>query len=515
MSVIPHVRICAGGCRQRRSLPRSQITGSFNGSASSTFTIEFFSSTTADPSGNGEGEVYLGSDTIVTNGSGNVTFETALTVGVTPGHVVSATVTDASNNTSEFSANVTAFQGLIVTNTSDAANGTTSSIDALLANDGGDGISFREAITATNNTANGGSPDEIRFDIGGGGQQTLTPTSEYDSIDQALLIDGRTQQGFAGTPLIEIDGQSVIPIVNAGLLIDASNTTIHSLSIVGWNDDGLQIQSGVTNSFVLGNYIGLRPDGTTILANADNGVDLNGNNNTIGGTAAGERNVISGNVSDGFELEGASTNNNTIIGNYIGTDAGGTIAKPNRSGIRIMSGAPSNTIGGTTAAERNVISGNTDHGIDIEDAGSDSNVVSGNFIGVNKDGDTALANGMEGVSIENGAASNIIGRTASGASNVISGNTGSGVRITDTGSDANQVLGNFIGTDLGATIDLGNGASGVRLANDADDNIIGTTAANAGNVIAFNNQDGVRLLDTDNDGNSIRGNSIFSKAHPD
>lgn len=264
---------------------------------------------------------------------------------------------------------------------------------------------------------------------------------------------------------------------NAGLLIDASNSTIHSLSIVGWNDDGLQIQSGNTNNFVLGNYIGLRPDGTTILANDDNGIDIGGDNHTIGGTAAGERNVISGNTSDGIELELSGANNNTIIGNYIGTDAGGTVAKPNRSGIRIMSGAHTNTIGGTSAAERNVSSGNSDHGLDIEDAGTDSNVVLGNFIGVNKDGDTSLANGLEGIYIQNGAQNNIIGGTAAGSGNVISGNDVSRVRIDNSGTDGNQLLGNFIGTDLGGSIDLGNVASGVRVEDLASDNIIGSTAA--------------------------------------
>lgn len=488
------------------------IRGTFNGAASSTFTIEYFSSSTADGSGYGEGEVYLGSDSFVTDGSGDGTFDTTLAVAVTPGDTITATVTDASDNTSEFSAGVTAFQGVVVDTTTDVDDGTTTSIDALLADRGADGfISLREAIDATNNTGNtGGNPDEIHFDIGGGGQQTIAPTAELPSIDDALLIDGRTQGGFAGTPLIELDGQGVVATVNAGLLIDASNTTIHSLSVVGWNDDGIQLQSGVTNSFILGNYVGLRPDGTTVLANDDNGVDVGGDNNTIGGTGSGERNVISGNVSDGIELENGGANNTTIIGNYIGTDAGGTLARPNRSGIRVMSGAHTNTIGGATTAERNVISGNTDHGVNIEDAGTDDNVVLGNFIGVNADGDTALANGLDGVYIQNGAQDNIIGGTVSGSGNVISGNTGSGVHIDNSGTDGNQVLGNFIGTDLGGTIDLGNQGSGVRIEDDADNNVVGTTASDAGNTIAFNDQDGVRILDSNNDGNSIRGNSIFS-----
>jgi uncharacterized repeat protein (TIGR01451 family) len=102
-----------GGANQGQNYPvltsagssggNTWIAGTFNSTASTTFTLEFFSSTAADPSGNGEGEVYLGSDTVTTDGTGNATINTVLAVAVAVGDVITATATDPADNTSEFS----------------------------------------------------------------------------------------------------------------------------------------------------------------------------------------------------------------------------------------------------------------------------------------------------------------------------------------------------------------------------------------------------------------------------
>src|SRR5205823_6240960 len=117
------------------------------------------------------------------------------------GSFISATATDPTNNTSEFAANVTAFSNtLVVDTTSDVADGTTTSIAALLANKGADGkISLREAITAANNTLDGASGivDQIQFAIAGAGLQTITPASALPSITDAVIIDGTTQSGYS------------------------------------------------------------------------------------------------------------------------------------------------------------------------------------------------------------------------------------------------------------------------------------------------------------------------------
>ena len=109
--------------------------------------------------------------------------------------------------------------------------------------------------------------------------------------------------------------------------------------------------------------------------------------NLIGGDTAGERNLISGNVDNGVYIEGSGTTSNTVSGNYIGTDVNGTAAIPNaNTGVYISDGASYNLIGGDTTGERNLISGNGGNGVHIESDGTMSNTVRGNYIGLDLDG---------------------------------------------------------------------------------------------------------------------------------
>ena len=156
-------------------------------------------------------------------------------------------------------------------------------------------------------------------------------------------------------------------------------------------------------------------------------------NNTIGGTAPFARNIISGNTRAGITLDGVTGTQpaDTIIeGNYIGTDITGTLARPNAFGIYVY-GANDETIGGTTASARNVISSNSD-GILLQLAGATNNTISGNYIGTQSNGSLALPNNV-GVTINMSAAGNTIGGAALGAGNVISGNSGDGVDIFGAG----------------------------------------------------------------------------------
>src|SRR5262249_11290497 len=152
-----------------------------------------------------------------------------------------------------------------------------------------------------------------------------------------------------------------------------------------------------------------------------------------------------------------------VQGNRIGTVDGKT-ALPNLIGVFISFGATNNLIGGTTAAARNIISGNPGVGVRIEDNGLPvtGNVIEGNYIGVGADGLTPLPN-QTGVVISTQAANNTVGGTAPGAGNVIAFNGDDGVLIGQTlgiGTEAgagNAVLGNRIfgngkvGIDLGPT----------------------------------------------------------------
>lgn len=281
--------------------------------------------------------------------------------------------------------------------------------------------------------------------------------------------------------------------------------------ISGNSNDGVQIVSTAgANNIVLGNYIGTDVTGTAALANGGDGVEIQRSAATVGGTAAGAGNLISGNAGNGILITGEAADGNLVQGNYIGTDLNGTAAVGNTlSGVRIELGADNNTIGGTAVEARNVISGNGREAVLIMNAGTTGNVVAGNYLGVRADLSGVLGNAEEGVQILSGASGNTIGGTAAGAGNVIGGNLLRGIEID--GSSNNQVFGNFIGTDSTGTLDFGNlGLAGVVLRNGATGNLIGGVNAGEANTIAFNAGDGVFVRDAATANNPIRGNAIYS-----
>jgi parallel beta-helix repeat protein len=206
-----------------------------------------------------------------------------------------------------------------------------------------------------------------------------------------------------------------------------------------------------TNNVVQGNFIGTNPAGTAAVGNTFGVYIQDASGNTIGGTGLA-RNIISGNADDGINILGSSATGNTIAGNYVGLDAIGTTALGNGDdGINIES--PNNTVGGTTAGERNVISGNASHGVVIVGSSASGNKVLGNYIGTDADGDHAVGN-SGGIWI--GARSNTIGGTSAEARNIISGNNENGISIYGAASQNNIVEGNFIGTDVGGTNSVSN-----------------------------------------------------------
>ena len=320
----------------------------------------------------------------------------------------------------------------------------------------------------------------------------------------------------AGTAALGNGHQGVL------ILAGASNnmiggTVAGARNVISGNNVGVRISdiagSGTQGNQVEGNYIGTDVTGAAALGNSSNGVQIGigGSNNMIGGTAAGAGNVISGNGIHGVLID--TSDNNTVAGNFIGTDANGTAALGNsHQGVLILGSgsASSNTIGGTAAGARNVISGNN-VGVRISSPGTQGNQVEGNYIGTDVTGTAALGNSTQGVVILGGASNNTIGGTAAGAGNVISGNEAEGVLIRLSGTSGNQVQGNLIGTDANGTAALGNTLHGVLLEADATSNMIGGTAAGAGNVISGNDESGVRIDASDN--NTVAGNLIGTDAN--
>jgi titin len=252
---------------------------------------------------------------------------------------------------------------------------------------------------------------------------------------------------------------------------------------------------------VLGNFIGTNASGIAALGNGVGVSVTGGTGQVIGGSAGttplgsctGACNVISGNTNQGILISAAGSIGAIVQGNYIGTDVTGLTAIPNGTyGVNLSGGTQNNTIGGTTAAAQNVISGNTNTGVYIEGASTASNIVQGNYIGMNAAGTAALGNGSLGVRLVAGANTNNIGGTG-GARNVISGNGTHGVEITGTGVTANVVKGNYIGTNPAGTIAMPNGTNGVEIASGATGNSIGGSGSTDGNIISGNGNYGVRV----------------------
>jgi hypothetical protein len=389
--------------------------------------------------------------------------------------------------------------------------------------------SLRQAIIDSNAAV--GQTNQIDFALPGLGLQSITPTSPLPAITQSVLIDGWSQPGCDGTPLIELNGSDAG--IADGLTIMGSEITVRGLAIDDFSSgSGIVIWGpNATGNWLYGNAIGTDPAGTHALPNLY-GIQIDGGatDNLVGGTAAGTANVISGNSSDGVVIDGGGTSGNVVEGNLIGTDGTGTTAFDSSGnalgngydGILIDGGANANTIGGTATGALNVISGNGNDGIAITQGGTTDNVVEGNLIGTDITGTTAydanakpLGNSYDGVYIAAGASANTIGGTTADARNVLSGNVYDGVLIIDSGTSANVVEGDYIGTNAAGNSaydangkPVGNGYEGVSIDSGATANTVGGTAAGAGNVISGNQDDGVLIYSTGADGNLVEGNLI-------
>jgi hypothetical protein len=372
--------------------------------------------------------------------------------------------------------------------------------------------SLRDAILQANAAP---GADTIRFSIGTG-VQTIAPTRALPTITGPVTIDGTSQPGFAGTPLIVISGQAAGPFGGDGLTITAGNSTVRGLVINNFFGNGLVLSGGGGN-VIQGNFIGTDAAGAASQRNFRDGLlVLGSSNNTIGGTTPSARNLLSGNFGANLALaaNGASpSSGNLVQGNFIGTDNTGAkaITPGGIDGGVIIAGGSNNTIGGTTPGAGNVISGNAGPGIVIDGTGSSpssGNAVQGNAIGTNAAGSKALGNFGQGVEVV-GASGNTIGGSSPSARNIISGNSRAGVEIDGPAATNNLIQGNDIGTDAAGGVALGNSGGGVVLGGDESDPSSG--AANntvAGNLISGNTFGGVTIQSGGSSGNVVVGNLI-------
>ena len=274
------------------------------------------------------------------------------------------------------------------------------------------------------------------------------------------------------------------------------------------------LNAGTTNNVVEGNYIGTNATGTAVISNGTGGVDIfsGAQNNTVGGITPGAANVIAG-VGQAISLDGAGTTGNKVVGNLIGIDPTGSVSLGSPgAGVAVTNGASNNVIGGTTVAERNVISGNGGAGVAIISAGTSNNIIEGNYIGVNAAGTAAVGNNT-GVLVLAGASNNTIGGISVGARNVIAGsNPGADININGAGTNANVVEGNYIGVDATGTVPMpvGPAAADISINNGASNNVIGSPGA--GNVIASSPLRGISIHDPGTTGNIVQANFVGTNA---
>ena len=388
--------------------------------------------------------------------------------------------------------------------------------------------------------------------IGTNAAGTGVPTGEANSATGILVERGATGTIIGGTSA-------------------ADRNVISGNSAFSNNSGGAGIaitDAGTTGTVVEGNYIGTDVTGNTALANVGDGVaiDSGATNNTIGGTAAGADNLISGNTQSGVLIHGSGTMGNTVAGNWIGLNANGSAAIPNDEGVYISGGAQANFVGGTAAGAGNVISGSHYQGLIFQDAGTDGNVVQGNLFGLDPTGAVVIPN-IDGELIYDGPQNNFLGGTTvaarnifasgvqiSGGTHLTAGNTISGNYIgtnatgtaitTDFAVDLNNTVGtsavntlggttagagNLIaGTDYGVVIEEGGGfliegntiglnasgtagiggGIGIGIVFDSTNNVIGGTVAGAGNVISGNAANGVEMDGSGVTNNTVVGNLI-------
>lgn len=278
------------------------------------------------------------------------------------------------------------------------------------------------------------------------------------------------------------------------------------------------IQGNIIGPDLSGQRALFGPD-SNIRTRANVGVFLNGvSNNLVGGNTPEAVNLISGN-DVGVEILGPGATGNRVIGNLIGTNLAGTGPIPNQYGI-FLSGAPGNTIGGTTPGERNVISGNEQIGLRISGLSARGNLIQGNFIGTDVSGRSALGNDQDGIFVDRAPANTIGGRNVS-ERNIISANRLVDIQIFGSEAEGNVVAGNFIGTNLDgqpipdSRFGPGSAFVGVFLNNAPRNNIglseqgaVGGSAPAAGNLIANHRQAGIEVIGPASVGNIIVNNTI-------
>ena len=274
---------------------------------------------------------------------------TAFPVGYT---TVKCTARDDSGNSNSctFLIRVIAYR-LTVTSTADALAG-----------------SLRQALLDAND-----APGEnlVQFNLPGAAPHRIALLGALPVITSPLILNGASQPGFAGTPVVELDGSGAGR--PDGLIVRAGSSTIRALAWQGFAT-ALRLETNGGN-IVQGNLIGLFAAGAVGPGNTGDGIAILSGSNLIGGSAVAERNVIANNRGSGVIFDTPGAVNNALRGNFIGLAPNGLTSVGNGvDGITISSGAARNSVGGTDAGAANRIAFSGRNGVTIASGGAQNSI---------------------------------------------------------------------------------------------------------------------------------------------
>ena len=370
----------------------------------------------------------------------------------------------------------------------------------------------------------------------GGGAPLVVLSQPHGLVVQGNYI-GTTPDGLAamgnGSSGINLNGSATIGggtgTTPGGACTGACNLISgnggNGVSLNHHTDNATSLTSAA-NSVVEGNYIGVNISGTAALGNLGGGIQLGAADIHIGGGSPATRNVIGGNANNngqginvGFNSFGStlvgSAEGAIIRGNYIGLRADGTGAIPNGNGINVS--APNVRIGGTSVADRNVISGNLQSGINSFAAVPfNSNtpvtyptglIVQGNYIGTSLNGLSAMGNGGTGIGVSGGnatiggTADVTVGGACTGACNLVSGNGQQGISVSHSfdyatgtlfaNSAGTIIAGNYVGLDVLGAAPIPNNDNGINL--NSPMVLVGGGTPEQRNLVAGNTGQGISL----------------------
>jgi hypothetical protein len=363
---------------------------------------------------------------------------------------------------------------------------------------------------------------------GSGGDAVLTGGTGIKLTNNLIGTDATGHDGLENHSH-GVDVQADANVLRGNVISDSGDT---GLVVSGTNTivQGNKIGTDVTGRMPLGN--GFDPSAIFLgqPINGTDGIVLCAGGNTIGGTSAGQGNLVSANRGDGIFV---GSGDNVVQGNRVGTDASGRTALGNHvDGIgsrpRIFQGvgfcqqapngggAANNTIGGTAAGAGNLVSANRQGGIDLVGAANDT--VANNRVGTDAGGTAPLGNSGDGVAL--GPACNEHGCTPSTgdrvSTNLIGANTLAGIDVVGTGGGTGIVVtGNGVGVDTSGNATLGNAGAGVSLSASASGDVVGGTVPSDANLIAGNGGPGILVGASASDTGThvlIEGNSTFGNA---